>query len=124
MPMRWRTFVACSVLAAAGPAVFGQSPPGAPAAAPSPYPAAHLIMSPQADVFSGPSTSYYPTSRLRHGDKVVVLGESKKQPGWLEILPPAGSFSWIDGRHVKLVPGVDKIGIVDAGDPKGTVAVM
>jgi hypothetical protein len=81
------------------------------------------ITAPQAEVYSGLAANYYVTSRLRAGERIVVLGESKRQPGWLEILPPVGSFSWIDARYVKTVPGLDKIGIVDTGDPKGTVPV-
>ena len=75
------------------------------------------ITAAQADVFSGPAANYYVTSRLRTGERIVVLGESRRQPGWYEILPPVGSFSWIDARYVKTVPGIDKIGIVDTGDP-------
>jgi hypothetical protein len=81
------------------------------------------VTAPQADVYSGPATTYYPTSRLRGGDRVIVLGESRKQAGWVEILPPSGSFSWIDARYVKLIPGVERIGIVDTGDPRGTVPI-
>lgn len=124
--MRWLPISLASLaLAAVGSVLWAQMPPGsAPAPASSPYPAALTILAPQADVYSGPSTqAYYPTSRLRYGDRVVVLGESK-QPGWVAILPPPGSFSWIDAKYVKLVQGVDKIGIVDAGDPKATVPIM
>lgn len=123
--MRSRCLFAALAALAVSPLVVAQMPvaPTAPAQ-PSPYPAQATVLLAQAEVYSGPSTSYYPTSRLRYGDRVVALGESKKQPGWLEIVPPAGSFSWVDARYVKQVPGVDKIGIIDSGDPKGTVPVL
>jgi hypothetical protein len=104
--------------------VSGQVPPLVP-----PVPSATIqptqmtITAQQADVYCGPGTNYYATIRLNGGERIVVLGESKRQPGWLEILPPRGSFSWIDARYVKTVPGIDKIGVVDTGDPKTTVPV-
>ena len=110
-------------LAAQGP-LPGQVPglvPPTPSANISPT--TMTITAPQADVYSGPAANYYVTSHLRTGERIVVLGESKRQPGWLEILPPVGSFSWIDARYVKTVPGIDKIGIIDTGDPKGTVPI-
>jgi hypothetical protein len=116
-------------LAAQGPPP-GQGPyPGQvpPLAAPAPsaviQPTTMTITAPQADIYSGPAANYYVTSHLRTGERIVVLGESKRQPGWLEILPPVGSFSWIDAKYVKTVPGVDKIGIVDTNDPKGSVPI-
>src|SRR5262249_38949939 len=41
------------------------------------------------------------TSKLRQGERIVVLRESAKYPGWLEIEPPADSFSWINSRFLK-----------------------
>lgn len=114
----------------ANPAPYPSAYPSAmppttpPLAQQSPYPATATIMLSQVDVSSGPGQQYYATSRLRSGDRVIVLGESKKAPGWMEILPPTGSFSWISAQYVKVIPGVDKIGIVDAGDAKGSVPVM
>jgi hypothetical protein len=48
-----------------------------------------------AEVRSGPSTSaqFYVTNQLRRGTVVEIIGE--RDGGWLEIRPPAGSFSWI-----------------------------
>lgn len=103
----------------AGHGLWGQSP------APQPtYPTAATVLLGQADVYSGPAANFYPTSRLRYGDRVIVVGESKKQPGWFEILPPTGSFSWIEAKYIKTVPGFDRVGIVDAGDSKGAAPVM
>ncbi|MEI7683519.1 MAG: SH3 domain-containing protein [Planctomycetota bacterium] len=101
-------------------ALWGQ----APMQPVSPYPAATTVSAAQADVYSGPGATFYPTTRLRQGERVVVLGESKKAPGWYEIVPPPTSFSWIDAKYVKTVPGVEKIGIVDTGDSKGTAPIM
>ncbi len=111
--------VFCMTVAAHG--LWGQAPP--PLQAPSPYPAA-AVLSNQTDVYSGPGATFYPTNRLRAGDRIVILGESKKQPGWLEIVPPQGSYSWIDAKYVKTVPGVEKIGVVDTGDPKITAPIL
>ncbi len=67
------------------------------------YPAEMTIMLPEVEVRSGPTKEYYPTSKLRYGDRVLVLRESKDQPGWLAIKPPQGSFSWINAKFVKQV---------------------
>lgn len=54
------------------------------------------------EVRSGPSSDpkFYPTSRLRQGDRVQVLKE--EEGGWLAIKPPNGSFSWINTRFIEL----------------------
>lgn len=128
---------------AAGPIAWGQFAPPPPTGAQqpyqtqqypaqtpqyqaqsNPYPTTAAILVSQTDVSSGPGQQYFATSRLRYGERVVVLGESKKGPGWMEILPPPGSFSWIDARYVKVVPGMEKIGIVDTGDPKVTAPIL
>ena len=68
------------------------------------YPAKMSIVDPKGvEVRSGPTLEYYPTGRLKIGDVVAVLRESKDQPGWFAIAPPAGSFSWIDAKHVMQV---------------------
>jgi uncharacterized protein YgiM (DUF1202 family) len=58
------------------------------------------ITDPVVDVRSGPSFSqdFYPTSKLKQGDKVRVLHQ--EGTGWLAIAPPVGSFSWINARDV------------------------
>ncbi len=49
-------------------------------------------------VRSGNGRNYYPTSKLRRGDRVVVR---RHDPGgWVMISPPAGSFSWIKAEYV------------------------
>lgn len=50
-------------------------------------------------VRSGPGPSFYPTDKLRKGDKVTV---HRHDPGgWFMITPPPGSFSWIKAEHVQ-----------------------
>jgi hypothetical protein len=50
-------------------------------------------------VRSGPGPSFYPTDKLRKGDKVTV---HRHDPGgWCMISPPPGSFSWIKAEHVQ-----------------------
>lgn len=50
-------------------------------------------------VRSGPGTSFYPTDKLRKGDKVTV---HRHDPGgWCMISPPPGSFSWIKAENVQ-----------------------
>ena len=44
--------------------------------------------------------------------------------GWLVIAPPAGSFSWIEAKYVKTVAGMDRIGIVDTGDPRTAAPIL
>lgn len=50
-------------------------------------------------VRSGPGQKFYPTSKLRRGDRVTV---HRHDPGgWVMIAPPEGSFSWIQADYVK-----------------------
>ena len=75
----------------------------------------------EVEVRSGPSKKFYPTSKLALYDKVLVLRESKEAPGWLEIKPPKGSFSWINGKFVKQVDA--RHGFVDC-DPTRPVQIL
>lgn len=61
---------------------------------------------------SGPGTAYYFTDKLNEPAEVIVVGEKY---GWLQVVPPAGSFSWISKRYVNPEPGNANIGIV-SGD--------
>ena len=49
---------------------------------------------------SGPGTAkFYPTARLRKGDRVTVI---RHDPGgWFMIEPPPGSFAWVRQEFVK-----------------------
>jgi hypothetical protein len=60
------------------------------------------------EVFSGPGPDFYRTAVLykARGDKVKVLQEGPEvATGWVAIAPPAGSFSWVNARDVKLENG-------------------
>jgi hypothetical protein len=52
-------------------------------------------------VRSGPSLAFYPTSRLYLGESVRVVREEAS--GWLAIVPPPGSFSWIKTSLVEQI---------------------
>jgi hypothetical protein len=84
------------------------------------YPS-QAVLQQDVEVRSGPSKTFFATSRLMRGDRIMVLRECKESPGWLEIKPPPGSFSWINGKYVKLVDV--RYGVVDA-DPARPVPVM
>ena len=84
-------------------------------------PAEMAIIVPEVEVRSGPTKEYFPTSKLRQGERVQVLRESKDQPGWLAIKPPPGSFSWINAKYVKQVD--QRTGYVE-GDGGQAVPVL
>jgi uncharacterized protein YraI len=56
------------------------------------------IALPLVEVRSGPSLNYYATGQLKAGDHVRVVGPA--ETGWLSIVPPAGSFSWIPAQAI------------------------
>ena len=58
---------------------------------------------------SGPGTAYYYWAKLSAPARVIVAGQKH---GWLKILPPAGSFSWISKNFVELDADNPGIGIV------------
>ncbi|MFN4257721.1 MAG: hypothetical protein ACK4RK_00355 [Gemmataceae bacterium] len=62
-----------------------------------------IISVPEVEARSGPSPNYYPTSKLKQGDRVRLreLPPEKQVEGWLAIEPPPGSFSWVNARLVK-----------------------
>ena len=81
---------------------------GLPAPA-DPVPAEAVVIAP-VEVRSGPSEKFYSTSRLNAGERVKVADEkvvpwlADKAPpaGWLAILPPPGSFSWVNQRFLTI----------------------
>ncbi len=85
------------------------------------FPAAVAIIAPEVEARSGPSQQFYATAKLRAGNRVYITREVKDQPGWLEIMPPPRSFSWINTKHVR-VSEDQLIGIVH-GEPSATVPV-
>jgi hypothetical protein len=69
------------------------------------FPYEATIVKPEVEVRSLHSVheNAYPTSRLRQGAVVTVVGE--KEGGWLAIKPPQGSFSWISSKNIKSEQG-------------------
>lgn len=59
-------------------------------------------------VRSGPGSKYYPTARLKQGQRVVV---HRHDPGWHMIAPPEGSFSWVKASLIDKL--VDNRGMVN-----------
>lgn len=81
--------------------------------APKPiYQAAVLL--PEAEVRCLPGTGgqIYSTNRLHQNQLVQVVRE--RPDGWLEILPPPGSFSWINKRQVTSFPNHPDNWVVNA----------
>jgi hypothetical protein len=77
---------------------------GANSALADPEPYNAIIRVPEVQVLSGPSsTGYYPTSLLRRGEEVRVM---KEEDGWLAIVPPADSFSWVKDLFVSKIDPV------------------
>ena len=62
---------------------------------------------------SGPGTAYYFCGKLDAPAQVTVVGHENT---WTEILPPAGSYSWISKDYVKLDTANPGIGIVTGDD--------
>ena len=56
-------------------------------------------------VRSGPGLQHYATEELRPGDEVEVW--RRRGDGWLAIRPPKSSFSLIEGRKLRRLPGTD-----------------
>ena len=51
-------------------------------------------------VRSGPGRDYYPTDKLRTGDRVEIY---RHDPGgWYAIRPVEGSFAWVSGRYLEV----------------------
>ena len=63
------------------------------------FPYESVIEADETYVRSGAGTKYYPTAKLRRGDKVVV---HRHDPGgWFMVAPPPGSFSWVPAKYVE-----------------------
>ncbi|MDO5553663.1 MAG: hypothetical protein Q4G68_07855 [Planctomycetia bacterium] len=52
----------------------------------------------QGSVYAGPGKQYYVTRQMAAGEIVEVY--LRQEDGWCAIRPPAGSFSWINGKYV------------------------
>lgn len=72
------------------------------------FPYQAIIEANDVDVRSGPGRKYYPTNKLKQGDRVIV---HRHDPGGqYMIAPPAGSFSWIPVEAVKQLS--DRVGVL------------
>ena len=81
------------------------------------------IMVSEVEVRCKPSPAYYPTSKLKRGTAVLVLDKSTKDhPGWLEIKPPPGSFSWVNSAYLDIQK--DHTGIVKEGAEKDEAKIL
>ncbi|MHC5200034.1 MAG: SH3 domain-containing protein [Planctomycetota bacterium] len=59
---------------------------------------------------SGKGTAYYQCGKVNMDDQLTVIGEAF---GWAEILPPAGSFSWIHKNYVDVKADQPTIGVLN-----------
>jgi uncharacterized protein YraI len=73
------------------------------------FPYTAEINSDNVNARSGPGTNYYRCAQLKTGDKITVVGSKF---GWSQIVPTAGSFSWISKQYVNIDPNDASIGIV------------
>ena len=64
-----------------------------------------VVVVPQVEVRSGPSPAFYPTSRLRSGDRVTLISDAPQNRDYLAIKPPADSFSWIKRNAIGITSG-------------------
>ncbi len=62
------------------------------------FPYKAVITGDHVNVRSGPDTMYYKVARLMKGNAVTVVSE---EYDWCKIVPPAGSFSWVEKEYVR-----------------------
>jgi hypothetical protein len=84
---------------------------GVAVADPEPEPQRYTTVVRDAEVLvhCGPSLQLYATNRLRQNEEVRVV---KQEEGWLAIVPPADSFSWIMDRFISKIDPVYHTAIV------------
>ena len=91
------------------------SPVGQPPVAQANEPNAHSlpytaeVTSDDVYIRSGPGTQYYYCGKLNKTNQVKVVG---RKFSWSQIVPPAGSFSWISTQYVRVDPNNSSEGIV------------
>jgi len=64
-------------------------------------------------VRSGPGTNYYDCGKLNKADRVTVVSSLL---GWSRIVPPAGSFSWVSVRHLKVDAANPSVAVVTSNE--------
>ena len=85
--MWWRSVLAVMLAVGAAGAVCGAE-----------FPYSAYSNSDDVYVRSGPGRNYYPTAKLRKGERVEIY---RHDPGgWLAIRPPRESFAWVSKRHL------------------------
>jgi hypothetical protein len=91
--MSWSRGISVGLLAFAWASVTGAEKPAFTA----------TVIADGAEVRAGASNSpsMYPTNRLRKGDPVEVVRELGD--GWIAVVPPPGSFSWINTKYVRQI---------------------
>jgi hypothetical protein len=82
-----------------------------------------VVTAEKVEVRSGGTPTYPVTSVLNKGDRVLVVRPAQKFPGWLEIKPPSGSFSWISSMQVKKTGPSDAV-VMAGEDSTPTVPVL
>lgn len=83
--------------------------------APTEFPYEAIVETDGVVVRSGPGERYDPTLKLSTGQKVTV--QRHDPGGWYMILPPPGSFSWIDATYVeKTGPETGTVRVPATGD--------
>ncbi len=90
--------------------ILGPSPEAEPSVSVS-FPQVGEVTGQDVYVRAGPGTAWYSCGKLNAPARVRVVGAKHI---WLEIIPPAGSFSWISKNYVKPDAGNPEIGIVTA----------
>ena len=93
-------------------AAVSDSPSSGRAAPEFPY--TGVITGSAVNVRSGPGTDYYSCGQLNKSDRVEVVGGQYHI--WSQIVPPAGSFSWILKEYVRLDVNDPSLGTV-TGEP-------
>ena len=78
------------------------------AAAPA-FPYVAQITGSRVNIRSGPGTNYYSCGKLNKTDRAIVVGSKFS---WSQIVPPAGSFSWISKQYVSIDPNNPAIGTI------------
>lgn len=81
------------------------------------FPVEKRVVLKNAEVRAAPSESAQATSRLSAGDKVIVLKRVADNPSWLAIAPPAGSYSWVNGKALKVIDKVHGFIMYEADQP-------
>jgi len=89
--------------------VWAQTAEDQSASEPSEFPYTAQVVGDDVNIRSGPGTNYYECGRVNTGDTVEVIGH---QAGWLQIVPPAGSFSWVAMQYISINADAPTTGIV------------